>query len=146
MTKENNRILIKITESVLLIASIAVTLLPLFFCIAILSDTIRFDRQQHPWRTLGITLAAAVVLFGFLAQWFRLAGIWTGKASKVVFAGLIMGLCAYLFFMVPVLPDLMHVDAGKLIVYSVPLVAILFSLRNMCVQRRGAGKPLNIDR
>lgn len=136
MKKERNRLYVKIIEMVLMLASIVITVLPLFFCIAILSDTLRFDLPEHIWRAIWIIAAAIVVILSFFAQLFRVINILRNTVSRIVTIGLLMGLGAYLFVMIPVLPDLMHIKVQLLLVYTIPLIAILFSLRNSYLQRK----------
>lgn len=126
----------RILELLLLATSVVITAVPAMFCAAMLSDTYKFDLPEHPWRTAGITIAAAMAILGFFALVLRIGEIFTRECSKVIMIGLILGIIAYLFFMVPVVPDMWR-NKILLLVYTIPAVSMIFSLRNIYLQRKG---------
>jgi hypothetical protein len=125
----------KILEFLLLIASISITAVPVLFCTGMLSNTFKKDLPEHPWRMMSITILATAAILGFFSLVLRVTEIFTGFCSRIVKAGLILGIGAYLFFMVLVIPD-SRPNKKLLLVYAIPLVTMFFSLRNIDLQRK----------
>ena len=119
----------------LLIVSIAITALPMLYCLGMVGDTVNFDFPEHGVRGAFLILIYIAGIFGFFFQIGRAIAVWRGSVSKVITIGLIMGLCVYLFFMIPAIADLTHAGLALVISYTIPAVTILLSLRNIYIRR-----------
>lgn len=126
-------------EVILLIISIVVTALPAFLCLLLLGDLFNFELKNAWECILSITISAAGVL-GFFSLILRTFGVFKRSASKIVTAGLVIGLCAYLWFIYSILRsmDSRHIamkDVVAIIIYLVPVIAVSLSLRNIFLRK-----------
>lgn len=126
----------KIIEMILLIVSAGIMALPVFFCLGMISDIIKFDFSEHYLRGMLVILIYILVIIGFFFLLIRAITIWVGSTSKIITIGLIMGLCLYLFFIIPVISDLRHAGLKLKIACPIPILAISLSLRNIYVQHK----------
>lgn len=131
---KENRTVSKIIEAALLIASIVVTVIPVLLCVALLDSVVSGNLREPFWKTIMIVIFAVSGIFGFYAQLLRLIEIFTRSVSPTATTGLIVGLCAYLFFIIEAFSDLKR--DGWWLVYFIPLAAVFCSLKNIYTQKK----------
>lgn len=141
---KRDRVYLKIVELILLIATVLITAGPALLCLMLLFDSYKTDRMNRLWQTIAITIATIPAILGFLALIFRAIQIFTGSRSRMVTILLLLGIGTYLFFIIPTIPDLWR-HKKLLILYSVPVIAISLSLRNIYFAEHLVKENINVE-
>jgi hypothetical protein len=126
----------KILEVILLLAAIATSAFATLFYTIMIIETARNDMDTHTLRSIGLLAGWMGGIIGFFSLIARIIAILVGSHSRIIRAGLIIGLCAYAVYMAALLYNFKSGDVQLLLVYTIPLIAYGYSVWRMGVEGR----------